>query len=63
MQLTRDQQIKLLCNAEERHLARMRDWMANVTIRSAVCASAPGRQDSEGYMTVALETNSKLYLI
>lgn len=47
--LNRDQQIELMKDAKNRHERRSARWMANRTIREAVCRPAPGQDDEAVY--------------
>lgn len=41
--LTRDQQIELMDTVQERNEAKVREWMADATVRAVFCKPAPGQ--------------------
>lgn len=47
--LTRDQQIEMMKNAKERHLARMQDWLSHRAIKEVLSKPAPGQVDEPEY--------------
>lgn len=47
--LSRDQQIELMKNATKRHEERFAVWIANSTVRQALCRAAPGQVDEAAY--------------